>query len=90
MPWPAPLQKVLFKLVQLCVALALTMCSAHLWCISVAFRLQNGITFRSSIFVQLYPGQTVPVSALNNFLFFFLSALDIFQSLLIIYKAIGQ
>ena len=39
----------------------------------------NGITFRSSIFVQFYPGQTVPVSALNNFLFFLLSALDIFQ-----------
>ena len=55
------------------------MCSAHLWCISVGFRLQNAISFRSSIFVQLYPGQTVPVSALNNFLFFLLSALDIFQ-----------
>lgn len=63
-PWSALIQTTLIKFVQLCVVLAPTSTLTRLC--STIVRLEVGVTFRCSLMFQLYPGQTVLVSALNN------------------------
>lgn len=65
--WSAPIQTKLIKLVQLCVVLAPTSTLTRL-CSTIVL-VEVGVTFRCSLMFQLYPGQTVLVSALNNLLF---------------------
>ena len=67
-PWSAPIQTKLIKFVQLCVVLAPTSTLTRLC--STFVLLEVGVTLGCSLMFQLYPGQTVLVSALNNLPFF--------------------
>lgn len=67
-PWSAPIQTKLIKFVQLCVVPVPTSTLTRLG--STIVLMEVGVTYRFSLMFQLYPGQTVLVSALNNLPFF--------------------